>query len=137
MMYSFIFIDTMMITYFICHLLGVSSCCSNPILYGFLNPNLLKVFHQFSNKIVRLTFKRTYQDNTFLQVGGTRQIKPEGEVSLSLYELRTHKRMSRRLSRLISRRQLKETSSNITNNRAVLQTKEFDSFSFQNAVTAV
>ena len=42
-----------MITYFVCHLLGVSSCCSNPILYGFLNKNLLKVLHQFSNKIVK------------------------------------------------------------------------------------
>ena len=37
----------MMLAYFICHLIGVSSCCTNPILYGFLNPNFSYVFLQF------------------------------------------------------------------------------------------
>ena len=39
----------MMLAYFICHLVGVSSCCINPILYGFLNPNFFNVFLQFYN----------------------------------------------------------------------------------------
>ena len=33
----------MMITFLLCHMLGVSSSCTNPILYGFLNDNFVKV----------------------------------------------------------------------------------------------
>ena len=32
----------MMITFLLCHMLGVSSSCTNPILYGFLNDNFVK-----------------------------------------------------------------------------------------------
>ena len=41
------FPETMMICFTVCHLIGVSSCCTNPILYGFLNPNLCKVYQNF------------------------------------------------------------------------------------------
>ena len=41
-----------MLTYFICHLVGVSSCCTNPILYGFLNPNFSNVFLQFCQRLL-------------------------------------------------------------------------------------
>ena len=34
----------MMLAYMICHLVGVSSSCSNPILYGFLNDNFIREF---------------------------------------------------------------------------------------------
>ena len=32
----------MMMTFMICHMVGVSSACTNPILYGFLNDNFVK-----------------------------------------------------------------------------------------------
>lgn len=34
------------IVFAICHLIGCSSACSNPILYGYLNENFRKEFHQ-------------------------------------------------------------------------------------------
>ncbi|XP_023345978.1 neuropeptide F receptor [Eurytemora carolleeae] len=34
--------DTMILVYCICHLLGMSSACTNPILYGFLNEKFVK-----------------------------------------------------------------------------------------------
>ena len=33
--------------YLVFHLIGVSSCCTNPILYGFLNDNFQKVMNLF------------------------------------------------------------------------------------------
>ena len=33
-----------MLTFMICHMVGVSSACTNPILYGFLNDNFVKEF---------------------------------------------------------------------------------------------
>ena len=35
--------ESMMTVYLVFHLVGVSSCCTNPILYGFLNDNFQKV----------------------------------------------------------------------------------------------
>ena len=35
--------ENMMITFLVCHMIGVSSACTNPVLYGFLNENFLKV----------------------------------------------------------------------------------------------
>lgn len=34
----------MQVTYAICHMMGMSSACSNPILYGCLNENFWKEF---------------------------------------------------------------------------------------------
>ena len=50
-LYGHKFPESMMLAYFICHLVGVSSCCTNPILYGFLNPNFSKVFLQFYHRL--------------------------------------------------------------------------------------
>ena len=36
--------ESMMLTFLICHMVGVSSSITNPILYGFLNNNFVKEF---------------------------------------------------------------------------------------------
>ncbi|KAK9880014.1 hypothetical protein WA026_008529 [Henosepilachna vigintioctopunctata] len=36
--------QTMVVAYAMCHLMGMSSACSNPVLYGCLNENFLKEF---------------------------------------------------------------------------------------------
>jgi hypothetical protein len=38
------FAENMMLTFLICHMVGVSSAITNPILYGFLNNNFVKEF---------------------------------------------------------------------------------------------
>ena len=35
----------MMVTFLVCHMIGISSACTNPVLYGFLNDNFVKVNH--------------------------------------------------------------------------------------------
>ena len=45
--------ENMMLTFMICHMVGVSSACTNPILYGFLNHNFVKEF----NRILPFTSK--------------------------------------------------------------------------------
>ena len=43
MIYIVYYLESLMLVYFICHLIGISSSCTNPILYAFLNENFLKV----------------------------------------------------------------------------------------------
>ena len=43
-----------MLAYFCCHILGVFSCCINPFLYGFLNPNISSVFNNIFKKVIVL-----------------------------------------------------------------------------------
>ena len=38
--------ESLMTTYIICNLIGMSSTCTNPILYGYLNKNIQKVIMQ-------------------------------------------------------------------------------------------
>ncbi|XP_071441002.1 neuropeptide F receptor-like [Hetaerina americana] len=38
--------QTMMVTYAVCHMAGMSSACSNPLLYGWLNDNFRKEFKE-------------------------------------------------------------------------------------------
>ena len=38
--------ENMMLTFMICHMVGGSSSCTNPILYGFLNHNFVKEFNR-------------------------------------------------------------------------------------------
>ena len=38
--------ESLMTTYMICNLIGMSSTCTNPILYGFLNQNIREVIMQ-------------------------------------------------------------------------------------------
>ena len=40
-----------MTTYMICNLIGMSSTCTNPILYGYLNKNIQKVIMQRLNGV--------------------------------------------------------------------------------------
>lgn len=43
------------VVFAICHLIGCSSACSNPILYGYLNENFRKEFHQvYTHRLHRL-----------------------------------------------------------------------------------
>ena len=42
---------TMLLPYLVCHLLGVSSTCSNPLLYGLLNSNIGK---EYSPRLAQL-----------------------------------------------------------------------------------
>jgi len=44
---------TMMIVYAICHMTGMSSACSNPLLYGWLNENFRK---EFKGKMMHFSF---------------------------------------------------------------------------------
>ena len=41
------FTETLMIAFTFFHMLGMSSACTNPFLYGFLNDNFLKEFKTF------------------------------------------------------------------------------------------
>ena len=43
-----------MLTFLICHMVGVSSACTNPILYGFLNDNFVKEFNLLCPVLARL-----------------------------------------------------------------------------------
>lgn len=36
----------MLVAYAVCHMIGMSSACSNPLLYGWLNDNFRKEFHE-------------------------------------------------------------------------------------------
>ncbi|XP_070137717.1 neuropeptide F receptor isoform X2 [Drosophila bipectinata] len=38
--------QNMLVKYAICHMIGMSSACSNPLLYGWLNDNFRKEFHE-------------------------------------------------------------------------------------------
>ena len=40
------FPESMMVTYLICHILGMTTSCTNPFLYGFLNDNFFKEFQK-------------------------------------------------------------------------------------------
>ncbi|XP_049862343.1 neuropeptide F receptor-like [Schistocerca gregaria] len=40
--------QTMIICYAVCHMMGMSSACSNPLLYGWLNDNFRKEFHEIA-----------------------------------------------------------------------------------------
>ena len=36
-------LENLMTAYMICHLIGLSTTCTNPILYGYLNKNIQEV----------------------------------------------------------------------------------------------
>lgn len=40
------FSQKMVVTYAVCHMTGMSSACSNPLLYGWLNDNFRKEFYE-------------------------------------------------------------------------------------------
>ena len=51
--------ENMMLTFMICHMVGVSSACTNPILYGFLNDNFVKEFNLLCPFLATLPLSRT------------------------------------------------------------------------------
>ncbi|KAI9556686.1 hypothetical protein GHT06_016476 [Daphnia sinensis] len=44
--------ETMLIVYAVCHMVGMSSACANPLLYGWLNDNFRKEFHRLGRSFV-------------------------------------------------------------------------------------
>ncbi|KZS05899.1 Neuropeptide F receptor [Daphnia magna] len=49
--------ETMLIVYAVCHMVGMSSACANPLLYGWLNDNFRKEFHKIGTSFVAKTMK--------------------------------------------------------------------------------
>jgi len=46
--------EKMMVTFLVCHMIGISSACTNPVLYGFLNDNFVKEFNLLCPMVRRL-----------------------------------------------------------------------------------
>ena len=63
----------MMLTYMICHMVGVSSSVTNPVLYGFLNDNFVKEFQLLCPILKRITLKRTRRNE---EIGPNENIPP-------------------------------------------------------------
>ena len=45
--------ERMMMIFLFCHMMGVSSACTNPLLYGFLNDNFVKVLNHLCPLLCR------------------------------------------------------------------------------------
>ena len=43
--------------YAVCHVLGMSSACANPVIYGFLNENFSKEFRWAKTKLDNSSYK--------------------------------------------------------------------------------
>ena len=63
----------MMLTFLICHMVGVSSACTNPILYGFLNDNFVKEFNLLCPVLAKLAVYRHSSRHTRDKVNITEQ----------------------------------------------------------------
>ncbi|KAK4301733.1 hypothetical protein Pmani_026137 [Petrolisthes manimaculis] len=46
--------EAMVIVYAVCHLIGMSSACSNPLLYGYFNDNFKRQFFEIFTVVCRL-----------------------------------------------------------------------------------
>ena len=46
--------ECLMITFSLCHMVGVSTCCTNPVLYGFLNPNFNNVYKNICCQVIMI-----------------------------------------------------------------------------------
>jgi hypothetical protein len=72
----------MMLTFFICHMFGISCACSNPVLYGFLNDNFAKGGHSTQRpRTIRIMQNFGSEDKFF------RIRKPE--IGLKIPKVRT------------------------------------------------
>ncbi|XP_054165802.1 neuropeptide F receptor-like [Oppia nitens] len=74
---------TFRIVFAICHMAGMSSACSNPLLYGWLNQNfrnefkeLYSVFHSFVGKCFGTKSAINNNNNTILKSGGVVDRRP-------------------------------------------------------------
>lgn len=74
------------IVFAVCHLIGCSSACSNPILYGFLNENFRKEFHQvYTHHAHRIARRARHFYNKWLRCGRWRQRKfPDGNDEFTI-----------------------------------------------------
>ena len=71
----------MMLTFMICHMIGVSSACTNPILYGFLNDSFVKEFNLLCPFLAKLPIYR--HKPSAHRKGGTEKttlLPPSGSV---------------------------------------------------------
>ena len=46
--------DNMMIWFLVCHLVGVSSACTNPVIYGLLNLNIQQEYRNILVNIIKI-----------------------------------------------------------------------------------
>ena len=44
----------MMIWYLVCHLVGVSSACTNPVIYGLLNLNIQQEYRDILQNLTKI-----------------------------------------------------------------------------------
>ncbi|XP_042223028.1 neuropeptide F receptor-like [Homarus americanus] len=44
--------ETMLVVYAVCHMMGMSSACSNPLMYGWLNDNFRKEFLEIFSRVL-------------------------------------------------------------------------------------
>ena len=65
----------LMITFSLCHIIGVSTCCTNPILYGFLNPNFKSVYKNICFKVSQIDFDWFNTKILYFVKGGTRILR--------------------------------------------------------------
>ena len=49
--------ESMLITYAVCHMIGMSSACANPVLYGWLNENFRAVFRDIFSPVLKYCCK--------------------------------------------------------------------------------
>ncbi|KAF0306734.1 Neuropeptide F receptor [Amphibalanus amphitrite] len=51
-------VESIRVVYAVCHMVGMSSACSNPILYGWLNDNFRKEFVELLQRVCPCTWRR-------------------------------------------------------------------------------
>ena len=79
--------ENMMLTFMICHIIGVSSACTNPILYGFLNDNFVKEFNLLCPVLAKLAvYRHSSRHSRDGKVDATEQttLLPTSAMSLPL-----------------------------------------------------
>ena len=52
-------LESLMVTYMVCNLLGLSSTCTNPTLYGYINQNLQQDLNAYLRNIQQLILDQT------------------------------------------------------------------------------
>ena len=70
----------MMLTFMICHMVGVSSACTNPILYGFLNDNFVKEFNLLCPLLATLPLYRPKLGQHRKRTENTNLLPPSSSV---------------------------------------------------------
>ena len=81
-----------MIAYTFFHMLGMSSACTNPFLYGFLNDNFLKEFKTFFHACRMIKLRRISHVNPNIVVSSTQVSRDmagseSGQISMEMATL--------------------------------------------------